>query len=364
MALIETIESVVDRMKKNSYRNETDIREAVVTRLLHELGWDIYDTLIVQREFTVEKRRVDYALFTNSTSPSIFIEVKGPNAGDDGDRQLFEYAFHQGTPFAILVNGREWSFYLPAEQGSYSERRVQKLDLVERNSKDAADVLVRYLKFDRVRDGTAYADARSDYQNKARAREAEKAIPLAWKELVAKPDELLIELVAEKVVSLIGFRPTDEQIEDFFVHPPVAGKFQPTISLAEPQAQQQPHERLKQTTAKGVTITFLGQTFHRPDAVSAFIFLIQELAKRDPAFLESFATRAPGRTRNHISKVRSQVYPGKPELEASTVEVSSGWWMGTNLANREKDRLTKIACDVAHLKFGVDVVVEFPNAHS
>jgi predicted type IV restriction endonuclease len=61
---------------------------------------------------------------------------------------------------------------------------------------------------------------------------------------------------------------------------------------------------------------------------------------------------------------RSQVYPGKPELETYTAEIAHGWWLGTNIANREKERLAKIACEAAGLKFGEDVVIEFPNAAS
>jgi Type I restriction enzyme R protein N terminus (HSDR_N) len=132
LALVATIESIKDRISRNSYRNESDVREAIVNRVLHDLGWDIYDPSVVSREFTVEKRRLDFALFiTSSSSPAVILEVKAPNLVDEGDRQLFEYAFYQGTPFAVLVNGRDWSFYLPAEQGNYFERRVQKLDLLE-----------------------------------------------------------------------------------------------------------------------------------------------------------------------------------------------------------------------------------------
>ena len=53
-------------------------------------------------------------------------------AADDGVRQALEYAFHTGVPFVVLTDGKTWSFYLPAEQGSYEERRIHKLDLFER----------------------------------------------------------------------------------------------------------------------------------------------------------------------------------------------------------------------------------------
>lgn len=363
MTLVTTIGSIADRINKNSYRNETDVREAIVNRVLHELGGDIYDPLAVRREYTVDKRRVDYALFTSTSAAAVFIEVKAPNSADDGDRQLFEYAFHQGTPFAVLVNGREWSFYLPAEQGNYSERRVQKLDLLERDPTNSARVLERYLKFDRVRDGSAHSDARADYQSAARQREAEKTIPRAWQDLISQPDELLIDLIAEKVVSLIGFRPTDEQIEAFLLAPSAATA---RSFPAEPAVPFRRVEHSPETTkplgSRKVSFEFLGQKYKEQDAISALIFVLQNLAKRNSGFLDRFAKQAPGRTRNHIAKTRSEVYPGKPELETYTTEIVPGWWLGTNISNRDKDRLAKIACDVCGLKFGKDLIIEFPNA--
>ena len=94
------------------------------------------------------------------------------------------------------------------------------------------------------------------------------------------------------------------------------------------------------------------------------MFLLRKLAERDSQFLRNFAKLAPGRSRNHVSTNRSHVYSGKPELEVYTAEIAHGWWLGTNIANREKERLAKIACEAAGLKFGQDVVVEFPNATS
>jgi hypothetical protein len=39
MTLVTTIGSIAERIHKNSYRNETDVREAIVNRVLYELGW-------------------------------------------------------------------------------------------------------------------------------------------------------------------------------------------------------------------------------------------------------------------------------------------------------------------------------------
>jgi predicted type IV restriction endonuclease len=294
MGLSNTIESIADRIQKNSYRNETDVREAIVVRVLHELGWDIYDPATVRREYSVDKRRVDYALFTSSNSPAVFIEVKAPNSGDDGDRQLFEYAFHQGTPFVVLVNGREWSFYLPGEQGNYSERRVQKLDLLEREAKDAASVLERYLLAERVRSGAAHSDARADYQSRARQRDAEKAIPRAWDDLRSQPDELLIDLIAEKVVSMIGFRPSDEEIEAYVLQLSPNDLRAETSPFTQTALRTEPvRERVKAPGSRKVSFHFLGQNISEPDAISALVFVLQKLDQRDPRFLATQPRTAP-----------------------------------------------------------------------
>ena len=46
---------------------------------------------------------------------------------------MFQYAFHEGVQFVILTDGQEWDFFLPAEQGDYAERRVYKLNIIERD---------------------------------------------------------------------------------------------------------------------------------------------------------------------------------------------------------------------------------------
>ena len=68
------------------------------------------------------------------------MESKGVGNASGAERQLFEYAFHQGIPMAILTDGQEWSFFLPGEQGAYYERCVYKLDLLARTTEECRQI--------------------------------------------------------------------------------------------------------------------------------------------------------------------------------------------------------------------------------
>jgi predicted type IV restriction endonuclease len=63
---------------------------------------------------------------------------------------------------AVLTDGQEWHFFLPTEQGDYGERRVYKLDLLERDPQEAEAGLERYLGYEEVRSGRAIEAARRD----------------------------------------------------------------------------------------------------------------------------------------------------------------------------------------------------------
>ena len=99
-------------------------------------------------EFSIQRGRVDFALFGLGHKPAVFIEVKQVGRAVEGDRQLFEYAFHQGVPLCVLTDGREWSFYLPGAQGSYEDRRVYRLQLDDRDPGECERVLTPYLARD------------------------------------------------------------------------------------------------------------------------------------------------------------------------------------------------------------------------
>ena len=226
MSLEEHIPDIQSKLRNNEYPNEQSISQGIVLRLFSALQWPVYDTQSVIPEYSIQGRRVDFALCVPKNKPVIFIEVKQPGNTLGADKQLFEYAFHKGVPFAIVTDGKEWHFYLPAEVGNYNERRVYKLDLLERDKQESAYRLERYLLFNNVVNGNALENAREDYKNVSKERQAKANIPIAWEKLLEEKDELLMDVVSEKVESICGFKPTQKQIISY-LSTLSAGSFSP-----------------------------------------------------------------------------------------------------------------------------------------
>jgi hypothetical protein len=338
------------------------VREAIILPILDELGWDIWSPEIVIRELHLSGRRVDYGLAVHPARPNIFIEVKAIGNAGGADRQLFEYAFHEGVPMAVLTDGREWHFYLPGEQGPYEERRLYKLDLIEREPQDSSRFLQRYMEFNRVKSGVALEDAKHDFREASQYRIAAQAIPKAWIEIIGEPDELLIELIAERAESICGYRPDSVEIEKFLLEGVQVRRERPSVTQplaggSIGRATQAPGQTL---TAK-LEYRLLGIACTAPNAIEAVVAILKSLGERQPDFWSRLEPLSRTRKRNHLARSRRDVYPDKPDLEQYTREVAPGWWLGTNVANRGKKRLLEAACKAAGLRFGTDLVIRLPN---
>jgi hypothetical protein len=237
MSLIERIHTVRQRLREKALVNEASVSIGVVLPILDALGWPAFDPSVVAPEYNVGTRRVDFALLTHGR-PAVFVEVKQPGLAGQADRQLFEYAFHEGVPIAILTDGATWHVYLPAMQGSYDDRRVYLLDLLERDPEESAARLQRYLSRDAVESGEAFERAQADYKRSRQRKGAEAAIPQAWANLVAEPR--LADLLASEVESVCGFQPESADLATFLSslrsnasHPPPP-RPKPTPPVADP----------------------------------------------------------------------------------------------------------------------------------
>ena len=371
MTLTNHIEDVRAGIKAGRYGNEAAVSQGIVLRLLRALGWPTYDTQVVCPEFSLSGRRVDYGLCHPSNKPVAFIEVKQIGQSDGAERQLFEYAFHLGVPLAILTDGQEWNFFLPAEQGDYSERRVYKLDIVERDIAESVARLDRYLSYLRVSSGAAIAAAREDYKNVSRSRQMLSTLPDAWLKLVAEEDDLLLELLADKVESLCGFKPDVDTVARFLrenvglrgTHQ-AASQVSRTPPLPPPVAAPTPNQRpisapVPTSKLSGVGYSFDGRFVERRNGREVLISVFEALAKRDGTFLDRFAARPKhGRTRRYLARSPEELYPGRPDLAREHFfMLESGWYIGTNVSHAQIGRIIEMACEVSKVRYGKELIV-------
>lgn len=379
MGLAQDIEDIRTGIKSGRFANEASVSQGIVLRILNALSWPTYDTQVVCPEYSLSGRRVDYALCHPASKPIAFVEVKQIGQSDGAERQLFEYAFHAGVPMAILTDGQEWNFFLPAEQGDYGERRVYKLNIVERDVTECVSRLERYLLHDAIATGAAIDAARQDYRNVARERQIVSTLPAAWDRLVEDEDEMLLEIVADKVENLCGFKPDPDTVAQFLKSRTKGG---PAMDTHRPQTAQ---PRFVQAVAQApiapapvpaaprtmATPARQGASFHSSigfvldgqhhagrNACDVMIKAFEALAARDSSFPERFAALPKhGRTRRYLSKTPDELYPGRPDLcrEHST-KLKSGWWVSTNHSRKTIGTIIEMACNVVGLRFGTDLI--------
>jgi hypothetical protein len=366
MTIKDQIEKAKETIRQGRFTSEAAVSQGILLPFLHALGWPVFDTSIVVPEYSLEGGRVDYGLCHPANRPAVFIEVKKIGLSEGADRQLFEYAFHVGVPMAILTNGQEWSFYLPGEQGRYDERRVYKLDLLERSSSEASDRLNRYLSYERICSGEALKAARSDYQNVARNREIEATFPKAWRALLEEQDSLLLDLLAEKVEDLCGYKPDLD----------ICGNFLGSVLVLKPSpALPQPRQNRQETESPSVgkredtpfrthwtravdnfVFSFKGQKYQAGSAREVVTKVFQLFSEEDGGFLERFAARKHGKKRRYLARNRNELYPGRPDLsEEHAIEIAGGWWMGTNYSRRDLQKMINLAREVAGSPLGSQI---------
>jgi hypothetical protein len=105
----------------------------------------------------------------------------------------------------------------------------------------------------------------------------------------------------------------------------------------------------------------LGKVHAYHNAKDAMVIFLRELAKSDPDFLDRCSQHpdAQGRKRRYIARTPEELYPDREDLRDMRENLPGGWLVATNLNNVLKKTIIRLGAEVAGLKFGKDVVVEF-----
>ena len=374
---------IIRRLKEGQFVNEEARKQAIVLRLLSELGWETYDPKSVSPEFSVVGSRVDYALRYPSEKPRVFIEVKQQATFESGEEQLLMgYAFKRGVPIAVLTDGQQWSFYLPSGEGFFQERRFCYFDMFQENGDEVERRLRRYLSFDAVKDGSFYKSAQADYDDAARHRAVKGAMPQAWTEMLQQADSRLALALVEKVDAATGFRPNEEEVEDFLKSQ--VSKEQRTTSKipSTKKPQKGVGEVPKANTVSVEEISFAAVEAEVPNwfsindeaktesskAIDVTVEGLKALAALIPDFYvvfekEAIAFRAKGKSngekRRWIASKPEDLYQRQdPQLLKASRQLSENWWLGTNYSNSDKRNMLEVAKKIAtrfDVKFEFDL---------
>ena len=237
----EDVANVLKSIRANQYvpnLDEAATKQVIILRILGTLGWDQYDYSEVTPEYDVGGTKVDYALRTDGRN-RVFIEAKRAGESlENHQEQLLGYSFRQGVELAVLTNGLSWWMYLPLRTESWEQRRFCVVDILSDDVDVSANGLVEFLSRPRVHSGSAVRSAGNLLDNLRRESTIREALPDAWRSLIAEKDELLMELIDEKVESLLGFKSGPEQIrrflDDLSESMPSERQIEPSVVRANP----------------------------------------------------------------------------------------------------------------------------------
>ena len=195
---------------------------------------------------------------------------------------------------------------------------------------------------------------------------------------------MLVEIVADRVESLCGFKPDPDMVAKFLKEF-VAGHIVPPLAATKPAGQAVPRSSpsptpsasnpsgkpastpaprsapVQQTTPVShdqVGFSFEGKFHAARNAIDTLKQVFDLFIKRDPTFGDRFAGLPKhGRTRRYLARDANELYGNRPDLvRECSIRLDSGWWMGTNYGKRSIGQIITMACEVAQVACGRDLI--------
>ncbi len=368
MTLAAVLEKIRNTLRGPGYPNESAVSQGAIVPVLRQLGWPEGDTSILFPEYGVGQGSVDFALCPTPRKPSVFVEVKKPGRiNPSAEQQLFNYAFHQGVPLALLTDSHTWHFFLPLQQGSYAERLFYTLNLLECDIPSSENRLRRYLEYEALRSGKALAAAKEDHEKRTRARRVEEFLPQAWTRLLSNEDEMLVKRLTEATQELCDYSPPAELVQQFLrtqaKHPPnktAKQSIPPPAKQAKPPPPQTPAP-LPPSDATKYYFDLDGTHYETRSAADLLEqALIALISRGGEDFAKRFAALSSTGNRPFIASSPEAVYPDNKDLRIHVVPLSSTHYTSTYLNNGQmRFRLEK--AQQAASSCGIEFRFSLPN---
>ena len=237
---MDELVALLANLKNNSrllLYSEDATKMAVVLPVLRRIGWDTENIDEVTPEFSIESRRVDYALRLDNKC-RVFIEVKKPSEDLDNEshqEQLLDYSFRQAVDLAVLTNGVTWCLYLPRAGTDWRSRKFYTVDIIEQQISDVASKLFELLSKNNVRSGDAFKRAEEIHKGRLKKKAIEEALPEAWNKVITEADSLLLDLLAEITERISGYKTELPDVVKFLKRNEGRFLLLPSDDIPEPQ---------------------------------------------------------------------------------------------------------------------------------
>ena len=116
MDLQEHLDRLRSAIRQGTFRSEAAVSQGVVLPILNALGWPVFNTAVVTPEFSLEGRRVDFALCHPENQPAVFVEVKQVGMLEGADRQLLSRSSKYNSFVGIRRRSIKREVSFPAER--------------------------------------------------------------------------------------------------------------------------------------------------------------------------------------------------------------------------------------------------------
>lgn len=216
--MINIIEDIRAKIAGNLYKNEEHLRFSLVTRLLAELGWDIWNPAEVYPGFPLNhdtgKSSVDLALIASPPSPGIIMKIKVSDSIDghimELETLLRDYGGSVDTALFIVTNGNHWRFYYAPEGESITFMPFHTIDFMNDPVEDIVDRFTTYLSRQAISDGSAISAAKDFLFDTVIKGIVAEVLPNAVKLLGKPPYPRLPQAIMELMTSK-GYILTEEE---------------------------------------------------------------------------------------------------------------------------------------------------------
>lgn len=308
----------IERIRKDARiqdLQEANVKDVVIKPVLEALNWKMSNISEVWAEYPVPGGSVDYALRIDDRN-KVFLEAKRPREElGSHQEQLLNYSFKEGVQLAVLTNGLAWWLYLPLREGSWEQRWFTTIDLRNEDVPQTATCLTDFLLKENVGSGVAVKNAESRLSRLRATRKIQETLPKAWAELVDGPDDMLVDLLDEKVAELCGEKAGREHIKRFLTTLPKFPSSQPPLP-PKPDPPLPPKTgdegpRISYTGKKPQSFIFQGQRYEGGNWIQMLVALSERMYRLHRVEFDK-VLELKGKKRPYFSRNPAELVKSKP----------------------------------------------------